>query len=240
MTKHIRELAPSRIENVTRRGVLKGILSTTGLVLAVSILPHRPALAADAPKWGAAGMPHGTVNNPLAFVSIAPDGAVTIVCHRSEMGQGVRTGMPLIVADEIEADWAKVKIAQATGDEAKYGNQDTDGSRSTRHFMTPMRQCGAAARMMLEAGRGQALGRRRFPMSRRGTTRSCRNRPARRSALASLPPTPARWTSRPPTSCVSRTRRSSATSARKAPISSTDSTSRRVAPNTARTSACRA
>ena len=47
-------------------------------------------------------MPHGTVNNPQAFVSIAPDGTVTIVCHRSEMGQGVRTGMPLIVADELE------------------------------------------------------------------------------------------------------------------------------------------
>ncbi len=117
MTKHIRELAPSGIENVSRRGVLKGILSTTGLVLAVSVLPQRPALA-DAPKWGAEVMPHGTVNNPHAFISIAPDGTVTIVCHRSEMGQGVRTGMPLIVADELEADWARVKVAQATGDEA--------------------------------------------------------------------------------------------------------------------------
>ena len=79
----------------------------------------RPARAEDAPKWGADGMPHGTVNNPLAFVSIAPDGTVTIVCHRSEMGQGVRTGMPLIVADELEADWSRVKVAQATGDESE-------------------------------------------------------------------------------------------------------------------------
>ena len=158
MTKHIRDFAPSGIENVSRRGVLKGILSTTGLVLAVSVLPRRPALAADAPKWGAAGMPHGTVNNPLAFVSIAPDGTVTIVCHRSEMGQGVRTGMPLIVADEMEADWSRVKVAQATGDEVKYGNQDTDGSRSTRHFIEPMRQVGAAARMMLEAAAAKRWG----------------------------------------------------------------------------------
>ena len=158
MTKHIRELAPLGVENVSRRGVLKGILSTTGLVLAVGVLPQRPALAADAPKWGAAGMPHGTVNNPLAFVSIDPDGTVTIVCHRSEMGQGVRTGMPLIVADEMEADWSKVKIAQATGDEAKYGNQDTDGSRSTRHFLLPMRQVGAAARMMLEEAAAKRWG----------------------------------------------------------------------------------
>jgi isoquinoline 1-oxidoreductase beta subunit len=159
MTKHLREIAPtSGIENVSRRGVLKGILSTTGLVLAVHVLPSRPALADDAPKWGADGMPHGTVNNPLAFVSIAPDGTVTIVCHRSEMGQGVRTGMPLIVADELEADWAKVKVAQAPGDEVKFGNQDTDGSRSTRHFFMPMRQVGAAARMMLEAAAAKRWG----------------------------------------------------------------------------------
>ena len=52
MTKHIREIAPSGIENVSRRGLLKGILSTTGLVLVVNVFPRRPALAADAPKWG--------------------------------------------------------------------------------------------------------------------------------------------------------------------------------------------
>ena len=97
-----------------------------------------------------------SVNDPRVFVSIAADGTVTIVCHRSEMGQGVRTGMPLIVADELDADWARVKVAQAPGDEAKYGNQDTDGSRSTRHFMKPMRECGAAARTMLEAAAANA------------------------------------------------------------------------------------
>jgi isoquinoline 1-oxidoreductase subunit beta len=157
MTKHIREIAPSVIENISRRGVLKGVASTGGLVLALTILPYRAAHA-DAPKWGADGMPHGTVNNPQAFVSIAPDGTVTIVCHRSEMGQGVRTGMPLIVADELDADWARVKVAQATGDEVKFGNQDTDGSRSTRHFIKPMRQVGAAARMMLEQAAAKQWG----------------------------------------------------------------------------------
>ena len=159
MTQHIREIVSTfGVENVSRRGVLKGVLSTTGLVLAVRLLPPLPALAEDAPKWGAEGMPHGTVNNPLAFVSVAPDGTVTIVCHRSDMGQGVRTGMPLIVADEMEADWSRVKVAQAPGDEAKYGNQDTDGSRSTRHFFMPMRQVGAAARMMLEAAAAKRWG----------------------------------------------------------------------------------
>jgi isoquinoline 1-oxidoreductase subunit beta len=157
MTKRIREIAPSGIENISRRGVLKGMVSTGGLVLALTILPHRAARA-DAAKWGADGMPHGTVNNPQVFVSIAPDGTVTIVCHRSDMGQGVRTGMPLIVADEMGADWSRVKVAQATGNEVKYGNQDTDGSRSTRHFITPMRQVGAAARMMLEEAAAKRWG----------------------------------------------------------------------------------
>ena len=163
MTRHIRDAASAGIENVSRRGLLKGMLSTGGLVLAVRVLPI-PAARADTPKWGADGMPHGTVNNPNVFVSIAPDGTVTIVCHRSEMGQGVRTGMPLIVADELEADWSRVKVAQAPGDEVKFGNQDTDGSRSTRHFMKPMRQAGAAARMMLEEAAAKRWG---VPVSRR-------------------------------------------------------------------------
>ena len=96
-------------------------------------------------------MPHGWVDNPLVFVAIGDNGIVSIVCHRGEMGQGVRTGMPMIVADELEADWKRVRVVQAPGDEERYGNQDTDGSRSTRHFFEPMRRCGAAARQMLEA-----------------------------------------------------------------------------------------
>jgi isoquinoline 1-oxidoreductase subunit beta len=147
----------SCIENVSRRGLLKGLGATGGLILAASI-PASRVLAADPPKYGRDGMPHGSVNDPRVFVSIAPDGAVSIVCARSEMGQGVRTGIPLILADELEADWAKVKIVQAEGNEAKYGNQDTDGSRSTRHFMLPMRQAGAAARMMLEAAAAKKWG----------------------------------------------------------------------------------
>jgi isoquinoline 1-oxidoreductase subunit beta len=137
------------IANVSRRRFLQGLSALGGLVLAVGY--PRTLRAADPPKYGADGMPHGWVDNPLAFVAIGEDGTVTIVCHRSEMGQGVRTGMPMIVADELEADWKRVRVAQAPGDEEKYGNQDTDGSRSTRHFFDPMRRCGAAARAMLEA-----------------------------------------------------------------------------------------
>ncbi len=121
----------------------------TGLVLYVGL----PAIgaAADAPvKYGGDGMPEGLRDSPRIFVSIAPDGTVSIVVNRSEMGQGVRTSIPKIVADELEADWKRVRVVQAPGDEAKYGNQDTDGSRSTRHWFDPMRRCGASARVMLE------------------------------------------------------------------------------------------
>jgi len=144
--------APRRVENVSRRGLLTGLAAVGGLVLAAPLL-SRQAMAAYA--TGAAAMPHGTVVDPRVFVSIAPDGIVTIVAHRAEMGTGVRTSLPMIVADEMGADWARVRIVQAPGDEAKYGNQDTDGSRSTRHYLLPMREMGAAARTMLESAAAQ-------------------------------------------------------------------------------------
>ena len=139
---------PVVIANVSRRRFLQG-MTLGGLVLAAGF--PSVARAQEPKKYGADGMPNGWVDDPLVFVSIGEDGTVSIVCHRSEMGQGVRTGMPMIVADELEADWKRVKVVQAPGDEKRFGNQDTDGSRSTRHFLDPMRRCGAAARMMLEA-----------------------------------------------------------------------------------------
>lgn len=120
-----------------------------GLVLGIG-LPG-VALGADEPKkYGGDAMPNGLRDSPKLFVAIAPDGTVTIVVARSEMGQGVRTSLPRIVADELEADYRRVRVAQAPGDEPKYGNQDTDGSRTTRHWFEPLRRCGAAARQMLE------------------------------------------------------------------------------------------
>ena len=139
------------IINVSRRTFLKD-MALTGFVLAADF----PSLliaaeTSEAQKYGADAMPHGWVDNPLVFVAIADDGAVTIVCHRSEMGQGIRTSLPMVVADEMEANWLHVKVEQAPGDEVKYGNQDTDGSRSMRHYFMPMRRVGAAARQMLES-----------------------------------------------------------------------------------------
>jgi isoquinoline 1-oxidoreductase beta subunit len=133
--------------NLSRRSFL-GAAPAVGLILAVGF--PRLAFAADEPKYGADAMPHGWVDDPLVFVEIAPDGTVTITCHRQDMGTGVRTSLPMVVADELEADWSRVRVRQAQADEARFGNQDTDGSRSTRHFFEPMRRCGAAARTMLE------------------------------------------------------------------------------------------
>jgi isoquinoline 1-oxidoreductase subunit beta len=138
------------IENVSRRAFLKGTASGIGLVVAMQLVPFRSAGAFEQYHTGGLEMPNGIVTNPLVFVSIDPDGTVTIVAHRSEMGTGSRTSVPMVLAEEMEADWARVKIVQAPGDEPKYGNQDTDGSRSMRHHIQPMRQMGAAVRSMLE------------------------------------------------------------------------------------------
>jgi len=143
-----------KVENVSRRSILKGLGIAGGFVLAAPVM-SRPAFAYET---GAGKMPHGTVVDPRVFVAIASDGIVTIVAHRAEMGTGVRTSLPLIVAEEMEADWSRVRVQQAHGDEVKFGNQDTDGSRSTRHYLIPMRQIGASARSMLEAAAAKRWG----------------------------------------------------------------------------------
>ncbi len=147
------------IENVSsRRRFLKTAGLGSGLIVALNALPAGVAHAFDAYPTGAEAMPHKTVNDPVIFVSIDADGAVELVAHRAEMGTGSRTSVPMIIADEMEADWDRVSITQAEGDEPKYGNQDTDGSRSLRHYIQPMRQVGAAVRHMLEAAAAEQWG----------------------------------------------------------------------------------
>ncbi|TGN67510.1 xanthine dehydrogenase family protein molybdopterin-binding subunit [Paracoccus liaowanqingii] len=142
------------IANVSRRAMLMG-LGAGSLVLAVG-LPAR-GRAQEAPvEFGADAMPNGWRDDPNVFVSIAEDGIVTVTVHRAEMGQGVRTSIAMVVADELEADWDMVRVTQAPGDEPRYGNQDTDGSRSLRHFFNPMRRAGASARAMLEQAAAEA------------------------------------------------------------------------------------
>ncbi|HTS68443.1 MAG TPA: xanthine dehydrogenase family protein molybdopterin-binding subunit [Terriglobia bacterium] len=141
----------STVENLSRREFVKGMFSAGALVLCGQVAPIR--------LWAGAV---GTYNDPVAaapfhpnvWLGIEPDGAVTIVASRSEMGSGSRTGPAIVLADELEADWKRVRIEQAIGD-AKYGGQDTDGSHSIRDLFDVMRQAGAAARTMLEQAAAQ-------------------------------------------------------------------------------------
>src|SRR5262245_11864936 len=132
------------IENLSRRSFLKGMVSAGALVLGARYYPRL--------VW-AQGLPHDThadlaTLHPNVFVGIDTDGTVWIVAHRSEMGTGIRTSLPLVVADELDADWKKVKIEQAIGD-PRYGDQNTDGSHSIRSFFDIMRQAGTTTRFML-------------------------------------------------------------------------------------------
>jgi isoquinoline 1-oxidoreductase beta subunit len=137
--------------NTGRRDLFR-IAGASGLLLAVTGSGNVFAqTSTESVKYGGDKMPGGLVDNPLMFVSIADNGIVTVICHRSEMGQGVRTSIPMIVAEELDADINRVRVQQADGDEARYGNQNTDGSRSIRQWLEPGRRVGAAARAMLEA-----------------------------------------------------------------------------------------
>src|SRR5918996_4008262 len=130
------------IVNLSRRGFLKaGIAAGGGLLIGF----HVPATAATAPSGQA------RLNS---WIRIAKDGTVTIIVGQSEMGQGVMTAIPMIIADELEAEWAKVRVEQAPahpayGDPMRGGEQSTNGSRSIRNMLTLWRQAGAAGREML-------------------------------------------------------------------------------------------
>jgi isoquinoline 1-oxidoreductase subunit beta len=127
------------VENLSRRSVLRGIGIGSGLVLGFHVgFCSFPAGAAPETDFA-----------PNVYVSIDETGLVTIVAHRSEMGTGIKTGLPMVLADELDADWDRVKIVQADAD-IKYGDQNTDGSRSMRQFYQPLREAGAVARQMLE------------------------------------------------------------------------------------------
>lgn len=119
-----------------------------GLGIAVGGLALGSFARAEEPGGPGAKGTAGDGLRPNVFVHVAPDGLVTIVCARSEMGQGVRSTLPALIADELGADMARVKIVQADGDKA-YGDQNTDGSRSVRMDFARLRRTGAAARMML-------------------------------------------------------------------------------------------
>jgi isoquinoline 1-oxidoreductase beta subunit len=118
-----------------REFITAGVAAGAGLVIGF-YLPH-----------GSNGT-NGEVFSPNAYLKITPDDKVIVVVPRSEMGQGVRTSLPMILAEELEADWKKIEIEQA-GASTLFGDQTTGGSASVRTTWDPMRKAGAAAREML-------------------------------------------------------------------------------------------
>ncbi len=127
------------IKNVSRRSVLKGAGAATGLVLAAPMISNFVVAEAT-----------GSHNfSSSVYLSMDMDGTAHIYIHRVEMGQGSRTGLPQIIADELEADWDRLVFEPAYGDK-KFGDQNTDGSTSIRKYYDIFRAAGASARMMLE------------------------------------------------------------------------------------------
>ncbi|MGB9332685.1 MAG: molybdopterin cofactor-binding domain-containing protein [Steroidobacteraceae bacterium] len=128
---------------LNRRTVLKASLLAGGGLALDALIPLPAALA------GAMEGKSPAAAQLSAFVAIAPDGTVTIVSKNPEIGQGVKTSLPMMVADELDCEWSQVRITQADVDQKRYGEQSAGGSTATPKNWLPMRQLGAAARAML-------------------------------------------------------------------------------------------
>ena len=135
------------VHNLSRRSVLKGLVSGSGLLLGVQL----GSSVFEAGFEEAAGADAGSLADLKVglFLSIERSGTVTILASRSEMGTGIRTVLPLVAADELDAHRDRIEIEQAIGDR-RLGSQNTDGSKSIRQLYQPMREAGATARAMLE------------------------------------------------------------------------------------------
>lgn len=138
-------------KNLSRRHFMKlaGVVGG-GLAIAVSFAPRgKSARAAETPTGDF---------RPNAFVQIAADGAIVIQAKNPEVGQGVKTSLPMIVAEELDADWADVKVVFAPVNEAVFGPQAAGGSTSTPRNWDLLRQAGAVARAMLVAAAAKEWG----------------------------------------------------------------------------------
>lgn len=135
----------SEIRNLSRRSLLGHMFSAGAFILAARVVPERTLAAA---ANGSAGSASPAGWHPSLWLTLSQDGTLTIVAHRSEMGTGVRSSLPAVVAEEMDADMDRVRIEQAIGD-PRLGSQDTDGSCSIRLFLRTMHEVGASARTML-------------------------------------------------------------------------------------------
>ena len=151
-TKTETELAVDRQSSTVRKVSRREFFAITGATGAGLLLTaNTTANTTDKPTNAATEIDAAHLN---VFVSIAPSGEVKIVCHRMEMGQGILTSTPQIIADELGADWSKVTAVLGEANSA-YGRQGTGGSASIRLHFDHTRRMGAVARTMLEQAAAQ-------------------------------------------------------------------------------------
>jgi isoquinoline 1-oxidoreductase beta subunit len=140
----------SDIVNISRRNFMKGV---GGLTLAVAL----PKVLAQSGPGKTMGVPAAATFEPNAFVRIAPDNTVTVIAKHLEMGQGTHTGLPTVVAEELDADWSQIRVEAAPADAKRYNNllwgpaQGTGGSTAMANSFEQLRKAGATARAMLVA-----------------------------------------------------------------------------------------
>jgi isoquinoline 1-oxidoreductase beta subunit len=135
----------------------RSFLQVTVLAGGGMLLGLYPTARGAAVRQGRGGFMGGPPLSPSAFIRIAPDGAVTIMARSPEIGQGIKTSMPMLIAEELDVDWKAVKVEQGDLD-SKYGFQFSGGSFGTPSSWEPLRRVGATARRMLVLAAAQTWG----------------------------------------------------------------------------------